>query len=120
MPKPLIDTMRLLQGGAFLETCADMLAETVKSVEETGKGGKLVITLDFKKSNGAIAVHAKATNKVPEPEPVADADLLWATVEGNLSQSNPNQRSLDLKPVDTAPRTLGAIDTPLQALQAGG
>ena len=116
MPKPLIDTLRLLQGGVFLETCADMLAETVKSVEETGKGGKLVITLDFKKSNGAIAVHAKATNKVPEP--VADADLLWATVEGNLSQSNPNQRSLDLKPVDTGSRVLADVDAPLRALQS--
>ncbi len=108
MPKPLIDTLKLLQGGSFLDQCADLLAETVKSVDETGKGGKLTITLDFKRSNGAIAIQSKVTNKVPEP--IADADLLWATVEGNLSQSNPNQRSLDLRGVDTPQRDVRAVD----------
>ncbi len=98
----------MLQGGSFLDQCADLLAETVKSVDETGKGGKLTITLDFKRSNGAIAIQSKVTNKVPEP--IADADLLWATVEGNLTQSNPNQRSLDLKPIDAPARVVREID----------
>lgn len=106
MRKPFTETLKLLQGGAFLELCTDLLAETVTSVDETGKGGKLVLTLDIKKANGAIAVHAKATNKVPEP--VADADLLWATAEGNLTPSNPNQRTLDLVP--TGVREVQSVD----------
>lgn len=108
MPKPLIDTLKLLRGGVFLDDCAELLAETVRAVDETGKAGKLTITIDFKKSNGAMAVLAKATNKVPEP--VVDGDLLWATVEGNLTQSNPNQRSLDLKTVDAPARVIRDVD----------
>lgn len=102
--RPITDTLRLLQGGAFLDACSEKLAEAVKSVEDTGKAGKLTITLDLKKSAGAIAILAKVTNKVPEAK--ADEDLMWATVEGNLTLQNPNQRSLDLKPVAEAPRAI--------------
>lgn len=100
--RPITDTLRLLQGGAFLDVCSEKLAEAVRSVEETGKAGKLTITLDLKKSAGAIAILAKVSNKVPEAKP--DEDLMWATVEGNLTLQNPNQRTLDLKPVEDAPR----------------
>lgn len=76
--RPITDTLRLLQGGVFLDQCSDMMAELVKGVDETGKAGKLTITLDFKKSGGAMAIVAKVTNKTPERAP--DADLLWPTV----------------------------------------
>ena len=38
----------------------------------------------------------------------ADADLFFATVEGNLSYDNPAQRKLDLQPVAGAERALQA------------
>ena len=44
---------------------------------------------------GLISVLAKVTDKTPEKAP--DADLFYATVEGNLSLDNPNQRKLDLR-----------------------
>ena len=91
--RPITDTLRILQGGAFLDQCSDKLAEVVQHVEETGKAGKLTITLDIKKAGGALAISAKASNKVPETKP--DEDLMWATVEGNLTQENPNQRKLN-------------------------
>lgn len=100
--RPITDTLRLLQGGQFLDQCSELMAEAVRAVEETGKAGKLTITLDLKKSSGAIAIAAKVTNKAPEQKP--DEDLMWATVEGNLSLDNPNQRKLDLQPVQEAPR----------------
>jgi len=93
--RPIIDTLRLLQNGLFLDECADKLAEAVKAVDDTGKSGKLTITLDLKKSGGALAISAKVTNKAPEPKP--DETLLWPTVEGNLSLNNPAQRNLDLQ-----------------------
>lgn len=102
--RPITDTLRLLQGGAFLDVCSEKLAEAVKSVEDTGKAGKLTITLDLKKSAGAIAILAKVTNKVPEAK--ADEDLMWATVEGNLTLQNPNQRSLDLQAVPEPTRQI--------------
>ena len=93
--RPITDTLRLLQQGLFLDQCSELLAEVVRSVDETGKAGKLTITLDLKKSGGAVAILAKATNKVPEQK--ADEDLLWPTVEGNLQLDNPHQRKLDLR-----------------------
>jgi len=100
--KPITDTLRLLDGGAFLDLASDKLATLVKGVDDTGKAGKLVITLDVKRvSGGAISLTPHVATKVPEPKP--DSTLLWATVEGNLSQQNPNQQSLDLRDV-SAPK----------------
>lgn len=106
--RPITDTLRLLQGGVFLDECSELLAEVVRSVDETGKAGKLTITLDLKKSGGALAITAKATNKVPEAAP--DADLLWATVEGNLTLDNPTQRKLDLRVAPGTPTQMRNVD----------
>lgn len=102
MTKPITDTLRLLQDGLFVDKCTDLLTGIVKSVDLTGKAGKLTITLDVKKVSGAISLLAKVTDKTPEPP--ADADLFYATVEGNLSRDNPNQRRLDLRPVNDPPK----------------
>lgn len=102
MPKPITDTLRQLQDGLFVDKCTDLLTGIVKSVDLTGKAGKLTITLDVKKVSGAISLLAKVTDKTPEPP--ADADLFYATVEGNLSRDNPNQRKLDLRPVNDSPK----------------
>lgn len=107
--RPITDTLRLLQGGVFLDLCSDMLAEAVKAVDDTGKAGKLTITLDLKKSGGAMAIKAKVTNKVPEVP--ADEDLMWPTVEGNLSLDNPAQRKLDLRQVEAGPKEIRRIET---------
>lgn len=108
MPKPITDTLRLFRGGAFVEECSDVLANVIRGVEETGKAGKLTITLDIKKVSGAIGVLAKVTDKTPEKAP--DAELYYATVEGNLSIDNPAQRKLDLRPVDGAPKAVRQLD----------
>lgn len=106
--RPITDTLRLLQGGVFIDLCSELLAEVVRSVDETGKAGKLTITLDLKKAGGALSITAKATNKVPEQKP--DEDLLWPTVEGNLSLDNPNQRKLDLRMAPTKPTEVRNVD----------
>lgn len=95
----IAEVMSTLHGGSFADECSDELKQLVRSVEETGKAGKLTITLDLKKAGAALQIDAKVTSKTPEPK--ADADLLWATVEGNLSLQNPNQRNLDLQEVST-------------------
>lgn len=115
MPRPITDTLRLLQGGVFLESCSDLLAETVKAVDQTGKAGKLTITLDMKKSGGAMAITAKVTNKAPEAKP--DEDLLWPTIEGNLSLDNPAQRKLDLRQVDEKPKAIRQAEQPTREIR---
>lgn len=113
--RPITDTLRRLQGGLFIDRCSELLAEAVRSVDETGKAGKLTIVLDLKKSGGAIAIDAKVTNKAPESR--ADADLLWPTVEGNLVVDNPNQRRLDLRVAEPQPREVRSADTPPRELR---
>ncbi|MES2887287.1 MAG: hypothetical protein V4739_04670 [Pseudomonadota bacterium] len=100
--RPITDTLRLLQGGLFLDECSTKLADLVRGVDETGKAGKLTITLDVKKSGAAMQIDAKVTDKTPEPK--AMSDLLWPTVEGNLSLQNPNQQNLDLRQVEPPSR----------------
>lgn len=95
--KPITHTLAMLQGGAFSQQAGDKFAEMLRGVDETGKPGKLTITLDVKKAGGAVAVLAKVTDKTPEE--IADADLFWTTVDGNLSVQNPAQRQLDLQQV---------------------
>jgi hypothetical protein len=108
MSKPITDTLRLLQGGVFLDQCSDLFTSIVRGVEDTGKTGKLTITLEVKKVNAAVSVLAKVTDKTPEKAP--DADLFYATVEGNLSVDNPNQRKLDLRIAEPAPKQVRSVD----------
>lgn len=103
--RPITDTLRLLDGGAFMDRCSEELAALVKAVETTGKTGKLTVTLDLKTvGNGAIQITPKVSAAVPEPKP--DTTLLWSTVEGNLVTENPRQQKLDLREVNTAPAEL--------------
>lgn len=108
MAKPITDTLRMLQGGLFIDQCIDLFAAIVRGVEDTGKAGKLTITLDVKKVNAAVSVLAKVTDKVPEKAP--DADLFYATVEGNLSIDNPAQRKLDLRVAETPKAPARSVD----------
>lgn len=108
--KPITQTLALLQGGTFIDQCSALLAETVKGVDDTGKAGKITITLDLKKSSGAISIAAKVTNKTPEL--AADADLMWPTVEGNLQIENPKQSKLNFGIVEVVKREI--LDTDQQ------
>lgn len=111
--RPITDTLRALQEGLYLDRCSDKLADLVKGVDETGKSGKLVLTLELKKSSGAISITAHVKASTPEPKP--DSDLLWPTVEGNLTRDNPKQQQLELRQVEASK---AAEARPVEALQA--
>ncbi len=101
--RTISETLSMLHGGGFADECTAELKALVRGVDETGKPGKLTITLDIKKAGAAVQIDSKVTTKVPEAK--TDPDHFWATVEGNLSLQNPNQRSLDLQDVK-APLTV--------------
>lgn len=101
--RPITDTLRLINGGSFIDEISVDMNKLVRAIDENGGTGKLVIELSVKKSaGGAVAVSAKHALKTPAVKP--DETLLWPTVEGNLVIDNPHQRKLDLKVVDEAPR----------------
>jgi hypothetical protein len=116
MAKPLVENLRLLQGGALLDVAADKLADLIQAVEETGKGGKFVLSLDIKKNGAALAIKADVTAKIPEPK--VDPDLVWSTPDGNITAKNPKQQELELREtrgVDKA--KLRDVDEPAVAIR---
>lgn len=122
MARPITDTLRLLDEGAFLDRCSAMLAKLVQGVEETGKPGKLQMTLSLKRSaKGALLITPDVTTKVPEPK--LEPTMLWATPEGNLTESNPKQQKLDLRQVDPDTgdlRSLGSAPAAAAELRTAG
>jgi len=115
MAKPISETLKMFQGGDFNIKAGELFASVLRGVEDTGKAGKLTITLDVKQQNGAVSVLAKVTDKVPEKLP--DADLYWTTPEGNLTLRNPAQRDLDLRQVDPATGEIRSVGNPVPAAQ---
>lgn len=119
MARPITDTLRLLDEGAFLDRCSERMAKLVRAVEDTGKAGKLVITLEVKRgTKGAMLIRPEVATKVPEAKP--EPTMLWSTPEGNLTADNPKQQKLDLRqvPTDTGePRNLATAPAPAADLR---
>lgn len=109
--KPITETLRHVRGGQLLDEASEKLAEIVKAVDITGKGGRLTIELQVKKlsRSGALEIIDKVTSKVPAESPITT--MMYPTPEGNLITEDPRQQKLDLKSV----RVVGAADiTPIK------
>jgi len=122
MARPITDTLRLLDEGAFLDHCSEQLAKLVRGVEETGKAGKLQLTLEVKRgTKGAMLIRPDCAVKVPEAK--LEPTMLWATPEGNLTPDNPKQQKLDLRQVDPDTgelRSLGSAPAAPAELRTAG
>jgi hypothetical protein len=100
--RPFFDTAKDIRRGGFLEDCADELQKVVASVDNTGKAAKLVIELTIKpasKGQGAFVVSDKVTAKLPQM-PVGET-IMFGTPENNLVASDPRQKEMSFKSVDT-------------------
>lgn len=99
--RPIIDTLRHLDGGCLIDDAAELMAELVTAVGSTNKPGKLTIEISVRRATaGAMALKGKVTVKKPA-EPVFES-LMFPTPEGNLLTEDPNQKSFDLRPVSGA------------------
>jgi hypothetical protein len=98
--RPITDTLRQIGGGTFLDRISEQAAQCVLHAQEQGKKATLKIEISVRPANrgGAVIVTGQSVVNLPKPAP-EDA-LLWATPDGNLVTSNPNQKSLDLRSVD--------------------
>jgi len=98
--RPFFDTARDIRRGQFLEDCADELLKVVKAAEETGKSGKLVITLTIKpttKGNGVTMLSDEIVAKLPRLP--AGETVFFVTPDNNLVANDPRQKALDLKSI---------------------
>lgn len=99
MARPIVDSLRHLQGGTFLDEASDRLAELVSAVDNTGKAGKITLEISVKKlSKGAMAVVGKISLCAPQEAP--ESTLMFPTPEGNLLTEDPRQQKLTLKTVE--------------------
>lgn len=97
--RPITDTIRHIGGGVFIDTASDKLAELVAAVDQSGKSGKIDLSITIKKATrgGAMVVTGKVKLTKPAEEPMEC--MLFATPDGNLVTDDPNQQKLDLRAV---------------------
>lgn len=101
MIRPITDTLRYLQGGTFIDSASEQLAELVSAVDATGKSGKITLEISVKKmSKGACGVIGKI--RLSKPAEAPDATLMFPSPEGNLLTEDPRQQKLELKQVPVA------------------
>ncbi|MBC8730023.1 hypothetical protein [Paraburkholderia sp. UCT2] len=100
--RPITDVLRQIAGGALLDNTSEQFADLVRSIDEHGGSGKLVLELNVKKATrgGAMVITPKITTKKPADAPIEA--LFFATPEGNLLVDDPRQEKLDLKQVPSA------------------
>jgi len=95
MKKSFAATLQEVRRGAIVDEATDALNELVKAVQDTGKAGKLTLTLELKpfaKAADAISVKAKVVATMPKMEDAEE--VFFATAENNLSRNNAKQEEL--------------------------
>lgn len=94
MTKPFTDTLAQLKYGHLNDELATELQELVKICGDTGKAGKLTLTITLKPGKGGqMEVFDDIAVKAPKAE--RSSTLMFASVENALQREDPRQTSLD-------------------------
>lgn len=113
MPRPIVDTLRNIRRGAFLDECSDALNQLVAHVQQTSKPGKLVLTIEIRKASvGGTALIVDGNHALKAPTLAREATVMFPDEHGDLLVEDPRQQKLELKTVDvpnanTELRTIG-------------
>lgn len=60
MTRSIVDTLRHLNGGVFIDETSDALAEVVRAVDLSGKAGSVTIKIDIRRATaGAMALRER-------------------------------------------------------------
>jgi hypothetical protein len=116
--RPIVDTLRDLRQGAVLEEASEELHRIVQAVRDTGKAGKLTITLTvkpFDKNADILNIEDKVVAVVPQAP--KGGTVMFTTVEGNLSRRDPRQGEL---PMAVVPQEAMKVDVARLAEVARG
>lgn len=103
MARPFFETLRELRAGATLDELTSALAELVSAVKATDKPGELTLKLKLRPPRKGNATYITIEDSVLVKAPVMERGdtVFFPTVDGGLSRQDPNQGSLDLRPVAT-------------------
>lgn len=110
MSKQITDTMHHIGNGFFISSASDKFQELIQRVDETGKSGKIDLTINVKKliKSGAMHITGKVKATMPAEEPMET--ILFATKNGDLTPDNPAQQKLDLKVIAEQKQELRTIE----------
>lgn len=90
--------------GDLLDTLDDELREVIDGVTESGKAGKLVVTLTVKTAKpGSDLIEIDATSKKTVPKAPRLASVFY-DADGRLLREDPRQSRLDLRTVEDPAR----------------
>lgn len=104
MARGIFETLRDIRNGALLNEATSDLAEVVRAVSHTNKGGEICIRIKVKPVGAASAtlmVDGEVTKKVPVAE--REVSIFFPTADGSLTKTDPNQMPLSLRPVESEP-----------------
>lgn len=106
MARPILETLREIRRGAFLDEAAQGLQELVNRVTATGKGGTLTLKLSVSPAGRGSSVRTVLVLDniaVNLPSPDREVTVFFPTPNGDLQRSDPAQMPLGLTPVPSQP-----------------
>jgi len=90
------EVLMTLEGGGSVEEIHEKLRLVTNAVRETGNAGKLTISLEIKPAgkDGGRQLIVKDNITATMPKVPKSVNLFYATDDGGLSRTNPDQLSL--------------------------
>lgn len=90
--RPFGEILLDIAGGDFESKLTADLAEVVRAVEETGKSGKIVITLNVVRDAKVLRMTADRKSTIPKES--VEATAFFTDERGGLHKENPRQAGL--------------------------
>src|SRR5688572_25641031 len=84
------------EGGTYLQSTADELRKIGREVQETGKAGKLVITIELAHA-GVSRMKASVTNKTTLPKGQVESFTIFMDDDGNLTRRSHKRGQPELR-----------------------
>lgn len=112
MPRPILETLREIRRGAFLDEAAERLQELVNAVTTSGKGGKLTLSISVQPAGRGsvktVVIQDQVVVNLPQPD--REVTIFFPTKDGELSRSDPAQMPLGLRPVETPSQPVQPVE----------
>ena len=89
--RPFAEVLSEVNKGVIADEAATELAKLVTAVKETGKKGRLTVTVEvapFSGNDEIVKVSGTVTVRAPRTEP--PASIFYQDEDGNLSRNDPN------------------------------
>lgn len=106
MSRSIVDILREVDRGRVVDSFSDTMAELVQAVRETGKQGKITLSLTVKPEGEAFTVSADV--KATMPPPKRNPSIFFARDDGSLTREHP-QGDFEFKGPQAVPA--GQADT---------